>query len=102
MSRLTDEMALQIKAAKLPEPKREVMFHKTRKWRFDFSWWDFAVALEVEGGQWIKGRHQRPDGFENDAIKYSEAALLGWTVIRATTNMVKDGRALALLERALK
>ena len=95
-------MALQIKAAKLPQPQMELRFHPVRRWRFDFAWIPEKVALEVDGGTWTGGRHIRGTGYENDCIKLDEAAILGWTVIRATTNMVKDGRALALLERALK
>ena len=42
----------------------------------------------------------RGKGYEADCIKYSTAALMGWKVLRATTAMLNDGRALELLERA--
>ncbi len=94
-------MALQMHAAKAPAPQIELRFHPTRRWRFDFAWIGPKVALEVEGGHWVRGRHVQAQGYEKDCIKYSEAAILGWKVIRVTTDMVKDGRALALIERAL-
>jgi very-short-patch-repair endonuclease len=96
------DLLTQIRAAGLPVPATEYPFFVRRDWRFDFAWWDYALAVEVEGGGWKHGRHHRPKGFEADCEKYNEAALLGWKVLRVTTDMVRDGRALALLERALK
>ena len=84
-----------------PGVEREHRFHQTRKWRFDFAWPDIKVALEVEGGTWAGGRHTRGKGYEGDCEKYSEAAILGWCVVRATTNMCQDGRAFDLVERAI-
>jgi len=80
----------------------EFRFHPERRWRFDYAWPDKMIALEIEGGTWTGGRHTRGKGYESDCEKYSEAAILGWKVIRATTGMVKDGRALELLEKAMK
>lgn len=87
--------------AGLPDPNIEYPFHPKRKWRFDFAWPDKLVALEVEGGTWIGGAHNRGGHFESDADKYNEAALLGWKVLRVTTDMVNDGRALGFVQRAL-
>lgn len=81
---------------------REVAFHPSRRWRFDFAWIGRRVALEVEGGTYIRGGHSHPAGIENDCIKGAEAAILGWCVIRATGHMVRDGRALELVRRALE
>ncbi len=97
----------QIRLARLPEPRLEYGFHANRQWRFDFCWKEKLVACEVEGGIWMqtdsgysKG-HAHPERFEKDCEKYNEAALYGWTVIRVTPGMVRDGRALEWLERAL-
>lgn len=100
-STLEAEMALQIKAAGLPAPQLEFAFAKPRRWRFDFAWPDRKVALETEGGEWSGGRHTRGEGFTNDCIKYSEAAIRGWKVIRVTGKMIKEGLAIELLKRAL-
>lgn len=101
MSHLTRFMAIQIKGANLPAPDLEHRFMATRKFRFDFAWPKRKVALEIEGGTWTHGAHVRGAHYESDCIKYSEAAIMGWKVIRATSNMVNDGRALELLERAI-
>lgn len=99
----------QIRLAGLPEPTREYTFHADRQWRFDFSWKQSGqlVACEIEGGIWMQtetGRskgHAHPERFESDCEKYNEAALYGWVVIRVTPDMIRDGRAIDWLERAL-
>jgi hypothetical protein len=79
---------------------REVMFAKPRKWRADFS---IApdLLVEVEGGVWAMGRHQRPAGFEQDCRKYAAAVLLGYRVLRFTPAMIDSGEALQTIEKAL-
>lgn len=100
MSAIEEKLALHIRATGLPTPEREVRFHATRKWRFDFAWPSRMLALEIEGGTHRRGRHTSPEGFERDCEKYNTAALGGWTVLRVTSDMVRDGRALALIEEA--
>lgn len=100
-SDLEELFAQQLLYSDLPQPEREVSFAKPRRWRFDFAWPRYLVAVEVEGATWARGRHTRGSGFEADAEKYAEAAIRGWIVIRATGDMVKDGRALALAHRAI-
>jgi hypothetical protein len=82
-------------------PATEYRFHPTRRWRFDLAWPDELLAAEVDGGSWVGGRHTSGAGFEADCVKLSEAAALGWRVLRLTPRMIDDGRALDLLERAL-
>jgi len=78
----------------------EYRFHPTRKWRFDYviSEKDM-IALEYEGGVYSRGRHTRGRGYSNDCEKYTEAALLGWKVIRVTTDLIKDGKAEEFIKR---
>jgi hypothetical protein len=77
-------------AANLPEPEREYLFHEQRNWRFDYAWVAEGIALEFEGGIWMKtktGRskgHAHPKRFLKDCEKYNEAALYGWRVLRVT------------------
>lgn len=95
-------METHIRQTGLPSPIREFPFaFPARKWRFDFAWPDRLIALEVEGGTWVAGAHSRGRHFEADCIKYAEAAIRGWRVLRVTTDMVTDGRAVGLLKRAL-
>ena len=100
MSQL-EETLLWLKAMKLPPPEREYRFAPPPRWQFNFAWPDRKIALEIEGGSYVGGRHVRGAGFEADCVKYAAAMLLKWTVLRLTGRMVKDGRALALLERIL-
>jgi very-short-patch-repair endonuclease len=75
----------------------ELKFHPDRKWLFDFAVPKKHLAIEIEGGQWINGRHQRGQGFQNDCEKYNAAAILGWHVLRFTTDMVNSGTMLDTL-----
>ena len=107
-SDLEELLAFQLKAAGL-RLEREYRFHPQRQWRFDFASPTKRLAVEVEGVAFkghgkaahLDGRHVRPKGFEEDAAKYAEAAILGWRVLRVTGRMVKRGQALAYVERAL-
>jgi hypothetical protein len=91
----------QLRRLNVPPFVVEHRFDSGRKWRLDFAWPELLVAIEVEGGTWTEGRHTRGGGFEADCVKYSEAAIQGWLVIRVTTGMVDDGRAVTLVGRAL-
>ena len=95
-----DMFAAVVTAAGLPAPIREHRFAPPRRSRFDLAWPSLRLALEIEGGTWTGGRHVRGRGYERDCEKYNAAALAGWTVLRVTTAMLCDGRALALLESA--
>lgn len=98
----TLEMLWQVRAAGLPEPDQEAIFHPTRKWRMDLAWKRQRVALEIHGAVFVQGRHTRGAGFTEDRIKMAEAQLLGWIVIEVTPELIKNGKALELVERALK
>ena len=87
---------------RLPLPETEFRFHTGRRWRFDFAWPAQKVALEVEGGVYVGGRHTRGAGFEADIEKYNAATLAGWRLFRVTPGMIDDGRAVALLEAVLR
>lgn len=103
-SKLEEALAAQIKAAGLPEPVREHRFCE-RRWRLDFFWLRNPavgpLAVEVEGGNWTRGRHTRGQGFEDDCAKYNRAALMGITVLRFTARTIKSGEALRLIKEAL-
>jgi hypothetical protein len=104
VSALEDLMELHLKVLcqdyNLEMPEKEYRFHKTRRWRFDFAWPKYMVAVECEGGTWSGGRHTRGKGFEGDCEKYNEAALDGWKVFRFTSTMIEGGDALEFLEKA--
>lgn len=98
---LVGTMAMQIRVARLVEPVREFRFHDSRKWRFDFAWPDYCVAVEVDGGTYTQGRHTRGKGYAEDCRKLDEAAVLGWRVLRFPVDMIRSGEAIRLLERII-
>lgn len=79
---------------------REFKFHPERKWRFDFILQN-DIAVEIEGGVYMKSRHTTGKGFTQDCEKYSEAAALGWRVLRFTTEQVMSGYAIHCTKRAM-
>lgn len=84
-------------------PVGEYLFAHPRKWRFDFAWPDQKVALEVDGGIWIKGggRHTRGSGWLKDTEKLNTAASLGWRLLRTTPSGLHDLETIALIRRTL-
>lgn len=71
----------------------EHRFDPERRWRFDVAWPDERVAVELEGGTWLSGRHTQAQGFQGDCDKYNRAVELGWRVLRYTTNDVRQRSA---------
>lgn len=86
----------------LPKPKTEFRFHPSRRWRFDFAFSQIMLAVEREGGTWGRSRHTTGKGYAADCAKYNEAQILGWRVLRFTVDMIRDGRALDQLQRAVE
>ena len=85
--------SLHCRAEKL-EPVRELQFHPDRKWRFDFAFPDEKLAVEIEGGLFVGGGHSRGKGYESNLEKYNQAVLMGWRVLRYSTDMVMRGDAI--------
>jgi very-short-patch-repair endonuclease len=102
VSKPADTLAFQLRAAKLPAHEREFRFHPERRWRFDFAFPLQKVALEVEGGLYIRGRHNRGAGYEADLEKYAEALCLGWRVLRVSPKHVQSGAALSWAEKVIR
>lgn len=101
MSDLEELFAFQLKVARLPVPTREHRFAPPRRWRLDFAWPAQLVGVEVDGGSWVGGRHNRASGFAKDLEKHNAATLLGWRILRLTGGTVADGSGLTLLEELL-
>jgi len=60
----------------------EYRFHPVRRWRFDYAIPEHKIAIEIEGGAFVSGRHTRGVGYLNDMEKYNEATILGWRLLR--------------------
>ncbi len=95
-----ESLALQLTALRIPF-EREYRFDEVRKWRFDFALPDQKLAIEVEGGIWINGRHNRGAGMAKDLEKYDAAMRQGWNVYRCSTEMVTQGHAIETIEIVL-
>jgi very-short-patch-repair endonuclease len=79
---------------------KEYQFHDKRKWRFDYAILDKKIAIEVEGGVWIQGRHTRPKGFLGDMEKYNTAAQMGWKLLRITPDKLMSLETFEMIIKA--
>ena len=59
------------------------------------------VAVEIQGGQWSNGRHNRPEGYELDCEKSNLATFQGWRLYRFTGRQVTNGVAIDLIAKVL-
>jgi very-short-patch-repair endonuclease len=76
----------------------EYKFHPSRRWRFDYVILSHKIAIEVEGGAWIQGRHTRGSGFVKDMEKYNEATRLGYRLIRVQPEELYTDYTIKLIE----
>lgn len=87
-----------------PRPVSEYPFSRSvgRKHRFDWAWPQYRIAVEVDGGQWLKngGRHAG----DKDREKLNLAASLRWLVFRFSPEMLKKSpeECVGLVWQALK
>lgn len=86
----------------LPQPTREHRFHSVRRWRFDFAWLPQKLAVEIHGGAWVSGGHNRAGHQASDNEKSNTAQTMGWRVLVFNTVQMKDLAAVrAVVEEAL-
>lgn len=71
------------------EPVSEYQFDTNRKWRFDFAFISPQLAIEIEGGLYMNGRHVQAKGYQADLHKYNRATELGWRLLRYSPQMLK-------------
>ena len=100
-TRIEALFALQLRTVKIPFVS-EFVFCEQRRWRFDFAFPERKIAVEVEGGVWVQGRHNRGRGYSDDCHKYSIAAALGWTVLRFTARQIQTGLAYNLTRAVIE
>lgn len=85
----------------IAQPIAEFRFAAPRRWKFDYAWPDYGVALEVEGGVWTRGRHTRGAGFLKDCEKYNAAAIRGWLVLRTVPSMLSTLETMVMLRSVI-
>jgi very-short-patch-repair endonuclease len=81
---------------------REYRAIPNRRYRIDIAFPEKKIAVEVMGGTWNNGRHNRGAGYETDCEKASLLAGLGWRYVPVTTDQVRKGLALGWIEQALR
>lgn len=79
-----------------PATVKEVSFNKImntkRLFRADFFCPNLSLIVEVNGGQFINGRHTRGGkGYENDLEKLNLAQANGFNVLQFTYQMLERG-----------
>ena len=77
----------------LPRPVMQHRFCHARKWRFDFCWPDEKLAVEIQGGSFVNGGHNRAGQQQKDYEKQRAAVRLGWRVLPFNTIDLKDPEA---------
>lgn len=102
-SELEEALAFQLRAIghDVGAFDRQFRFAPPRKWLSDFAWPAQMLLVEVDGGGWVYGRHNRPQGMEKDFEKHNAAVEAGFRVLRYTGAQIDSGEALAQIERVL-
>lgn len=81
------------------DPVREYRFCPGRKWRFDFAWPQLKVAVEIDGGIFVAGRHSEALGSHNDRTEGNAAAAQGWFLLRYDPLHLREMLAVDMFEQ---
>lgn len=104
---LEDELARQVKLAKLPKPEREYKAIPERRFKWDFYWSSSAftatnpgrgLLVEVQGAIWVKGGHSTGVGITRDMEKLNLATLNGFYSMNFSKEHIQSGYALKMLQ----
>jgi hypothetical protein len=81
----------------------EFQFDDNRKWRFDFAFspYESKVALEVQGGLFIGGRHSRGPALLKEHEKLNAAAIAGWRILYTTPDQLCMQETVEMIKSAL-
>ena len=71
------------------EMEQQYKFHPTRRWRLDFADISSSVAVEIDGGEFANGAHNRGVRMANDYEKRNAAIEMGFVVFQLTGGMVR-------------
>lgn len=81
-----------------PALATEHRFHPERRWRFDYAHLPSKTAIEINGGVWSGGRHNRGAGYLRDREKVNMAQMFGWKVFELGTGQVTVDNVQAIIE----
>ena len=61
-----------------------------KDWRLDYVWIDGGMkfAIEIDGGAWINGRHNRGQGYIDGMIRRNALLEYGWYVLYYPPNKI--------------
>jgi very-short-patch-repair endonuclease len=85
-----------------PDLTPELRFHPDRMFRFDFAHEPTRTAIEIDGGLFIRGRHQRPSGVLSDNEKINSALTMGWHVFRLTSKTITVDELTRIIQHIAK
>ena len=94
MARRFEELWRMLGGAELATEHR---FHPERRWRFDYAHLPTKTAIEINGGVWSGGRHNRGAGYLRDREKVNAAQMLGWKVFELGTGQVTVDNVQAII-----
>jgi very-short-patch-repair endonuclease len=99
---LTLEQRLLMEQCRAYQPVPEFRAVPGRRFRIDVAFPPQKLAVEIDGGAWIRGRHSRGVGIESDCEKSAALAILGWRLIRCTPQQVQKGLVFGWVRQALE
>ncbi len=76
----------------------EYRFHPKRRWRIDY-FFTVGLAVEIEGGVFTYGRHNRASGFIKDLEKYNAITQEGIALLRYQPKYVNFDQIKIVYER---
>lgn len=77
----------------LPMPVRQhpILNPKTnRHWKLDFAWPQEKLAVELQGGSFIRGGHNTAKGQHSDYERHNTLTKMGWRTLFFNTIGCKD------------
>lgn len=96
VSKLERRFEQQLTDAGISGYQRNYFFLPDRDLELDFTWAPARVAVEVQGMA-----HRIKDKFKRDIEKRALAMIAGWRVLEVDGSSIKDGRAIAWLQKLL-
>ena len=89
----------QCRDARLPEPEQQRLIcgHHV-----DFAWPDHRVCVEIQGGTWARGAHNRGAGYAKDRMLNNQRQLAGWTILEFTSDHLDADEAVPVVCQALR
>lgn len=92
---------LQLRSHGVTAFERQFRIHPDRRFMADFYFPKAQLVVEIDGGNWVEGRHGRGNGMDSDAEKSAYIARMPARLIRLTPKWVKNGQGVGWVLQAL-